>query len=74
MTFFHILSFEEQGVYDLVANLGSLAARFIFLPVEESAYFYFAQTLERRESFSRRDKVRKSINFKLNNQGFNVQM
>ncbi|OXA55379.1 Protein RFT1 [Folsomia candida] len=32
MTFFDILAFDEQGVYDLVANLGSLAARFIFLP------------------------------------------
>lgn len=60
MTFFDILAFDEQGVYDLVANLGSLAARFIFLPVEESAYFYFAQTLERRDSFSRKDKVRSS--------------
>jgi oligosaccharide translocation protein RFT1 len=61
MTFFDILAFDEQGVYDLVANLGSLAARFVFLPVEESAYFYFAQTLERRENFSRKDKVKAKL-------------
>jgi oligosaccharide translocation protein RFT1 len=57
MTFFDVLTFDEQGVYDLVSNLGSLAARFIFLPIEESAYFYFAQTLQRRCSFLSRDKV-----------------
>jgi len=57
MTFFDILTFEEQGVYDLVSNLGSLAARFVFLPIEESAYFYFAQTLQRRCYFLNRDEV-----------------
>lgn len=45
MTFLNVLTFEEQGVYDLVSNLGSLAARFVFLPVEESAYSFFAQSL-----------------------------
>ena len=49
MTFFDLLSFTEQGVYDVVANLGSLAARFIFRNVEDSAYFYFSQTVTRSD-------------------------
>ncbi|XP_042309278.1 protein RFT1 homolog isoform X2 [Sceloporus undulatus] len=36
-----------EGVYDIVNNLGSLTARFIFLPIEESFYIYFAKVLER---------------------------
>ncbi|KAI9565003.1 hypothetical protein GHT06_008745 [Daphnia sinensis] len=48
MTVFAVLSFAEQGVYDVVNNLGSMAARFIFLPIEESSYFYFAQMLNRQ--------------------------
>lgn len=48
MTFLDMLSFEEQGIYDLVSNLGSLAARFVFLPVEESAYAFFAQSLTKQ--------------------------
>nr|CAG4643890.1 EOG090X04LH [Lepidurus arcticus] len=47
MTIFGVLSFAEQGVYDVVNNLGSMAARFIFLPIEESGYFYFAQMIQR---------------------------
>ena len=47
MTIFSVLSFAEQGIYDVVNNLGSLAARFLFLPIEESSYFYFAQMLHR---------------------------
>nr|CAG4640795.1 EOG090X04LH [Eulimnadia texana] len=47
MTIFSVLSFAEQGVYDVVNNLGSMAARYIFLPIEESGYFYFAQMLQR---------------------------
>jgi oligosaccharide translocation protein RFT1 len=47
MTLFAILSFGEQGIYDVINNLGSLVARFIFQPVEESFYVYFAHTLQR---------------------------
>ncbi|XP_002730908.1 man(5)GlcNAc(2)-PP-dolichol translocation protein RFT1-like [Saccoglossus kowalevskii] len=47
MTFFGTINFSEQGVYDIISNLGSLAARFIFFPLEDSAYLFFAQTLER---------------------------
>lgn len=49
MTVFSVLTFAEQGVYDIVNNLGSMAARFIFLPIEESSYFYFAQKLSRNK-------------------------
>ncbi|KAI1294772.1 Protein RFT1 -like protein [Halotydeus destructor] len=49
MTFFNPLSFSEQGIYDLVNNLGALAARFILQPVEESAYLVFSQFLDREK-------------------------
>lgn len=42
-----ILTFSEQATYDIVNNLGSLAARFVFRPIEENSYFYFTQTLSR---------------------------
>jgi len=47
MTLFDILSFAEQGIYDVVNNLGSLAARFILRPVEDSSYQIFAQLAKR---------------------------
>ncbi|XP_064464432.1 protein RFT1 homolog [Ornithodoros turicata] len=47
MTLFNVLTFAEEGVYDAVNNLGSLAARFIFQPIEESGYLFFAQVLKR---------------------------
>lgn len=42
-----VLSFGEQATYDVVNNLGSITARFIFRPIEDSAYFYFTQTISR---------------------------
>ncbi|XP_004535099.1 protein RFT1 homolog [Ceratitis capitata] len=42
-----VLSFSEQATYDVVNNLGSLAARFIFRPIEDSSYFFFTQTIAR---------------------------
>lgn len=42
-----VLTFSEQATYDVVNNMGSLAARFIFRPIEDSSYFYFTQTLSR---------------------------
>ncbi|GFV55951.1 protein RFT1 homolog [Trichonephila clavipes] len=36
-----------EGLYDVVNNLGSLAARFILLPVEDSSYLLFTQLLTR---------------------------
>ncbi|KAK0084300.1 hypothetical protein PV325_007295 [Microctonus aethiopoides] len=64
MTILPILTFAEQGSYDIVNNLGSLAARFIFRPIEDSAYFYFTQTIERDNSLNNQnpEKVRESVN------------
>ena len=57
MTVFGVLSFAQQGVYDVINNLGSLAARFVFQPVEESFYVFFAHTLYRGEPASRQREV-----------------
>lgn len=58
MTLLNILSFAEQGVFDVVNNLGSLAARFLFRPIEESAYFYFSQLIHRDKDIIKQNKVR----------------
>lgn len=42
-----VLDFSQQATYDVVNNMGSLAARFIFRPIEDSSYFYFTQTIAR---------------------------
>ncbi|XP_076448117.1 man(5)GlcNAc(2)-PP-dolichol translocation protein RFT1-like [Babylonia areolata] len=47
MTFLNVLSFADQGVYDVINNLGSMVARFIFLPIEENGYIFFSQSLSR---------------------------
>lgn len=47
MTFLNPMTFEEQGIFDIVNNLGSLAARFIFQPIEESAYILFGKLIVR---------------------------
>ncbi|XP_077134011.1 man(5)GlcNAc(2)-PP-dolichol translocation protein RFT1 [Ranitomeya variabilis] len=56
MTFLSVLSFGDQGVYDIVNNLGSLVARFVFLPIEESFYVYFSKVLERGKSVKNQRK------------------
>eukprot|EP00041_Stephanoeca_diplocostata_P024357 m.615685 g.615685 ORF g.615685 m.615685 type:complete len:437 (+) comp22509_c0_seq6:166-1476(+) len=45
MTFLGILSFSEQGVYNIINNLGSLVPRFLFAPIEETFFTYFAGKL-----------------------------
>ena len=73
MTLLGVLSFTEQGmlnvvmtsvttfiilgVYDIVNNLGSLVARFVFLPIEESFYIFFSSTLLRGEYCSKQSQV-----------------
>ncbi|XP_045048130.2 man(5)GlcNAc(2)-PP-dolichol translocation protein RFT1 isoform X3 [Desmodus rotundus] len=49
MTFLNVLNFGDQGIYDVVNNLGSLVARLIFQPIEESFYLFFAKVLEREK-------------------------
>jgi oligosaccharide translocation protein RFT1 len=39
-----------KGVYDIITNLGSLIARIVFLPIEESFYVYFASVLIRGDT------------------------
>ncbi|XP_055327373.1 protein RFT1 homolog [Paramacrobiotus metropolitanus] len=47
MSCFQLLTFAEQGVYDVVNNLGSLVARLLFQQVEENAYVLFSKVLSR---------------------------
>lgn len=51
-----VLNFKQQAVYDVVNNMGSLAARFIFRPIEDSSYFYFTQTIARDIDLKDQDK------------------
>lgn len=60
MTFLNVLSFGDQGVYDIVNNLGSMVARFIFLPVEESFYIFFAKVLQRGRDVRSQKQVQAS--------------
>ncbi|XP_012222976.1 man(5)GlcNAc(2)-PP-dolichol translocation protein RFT1 [Linepithema humile] len=64
MTVMPVLTFTEQGIYEVVNNLGSLAARFIFRPIEESGYFYFTQIVKRDKAISDQNpmKVQESVN------------
>ncbi|GAB0088530.1 Protein RFT1 homolog [Sergentomyia squamirostris] len=55
-----VLSFSEQATYDVVNNMGSLAARFIFRPIEDSSYFYFTQTIARDVMLRDQDKEKVS--------------
>lgn len=61
MTLLNVLTFAEQGVFDIVNNLGSLAARFLFRPIEESSYFYFSQLIHRDQEISEQNKVSKNL-------------
>lgn len=54
--FFFLFCFLK-GVYDIVNNLGSLVARFIFLPIEESFYVFFAKVLERGKNVKDQKQV-----------------
>lgn len=57
-----VLTFSEQATYDVVNNLGSLAARFVFRPIEDSSYFYFTQMVSRELPLQKQDqnKIRES--------------
>ncbi len=46
-TYFSLMTLAQQGIYDAVANLGSLVARLVFSKVEESAYLYFNMSVIR---------------------------
>ena len=57
MTLFSVMSFNQQGIYDVVNNLGSLAARFLFRPIEDSLYFYFSQSIRRDVAIKDQNQV-----------------
>ncbi|CAG2178664.1 unnamed protein product, partial [Oppiella nova] len=50
MTFLRVLTFAEQGVYDVVNNIGSLPARMILQPIEESGFVLFTQKMDRQKA------------------------
>lgn len=54
ITGFSLMSLGQQGVYDVICNLGSLPARLIFSKLEESSHLYFSQTVKRGD---RRDRI-----------------
>lgn len=47
----------------MINNLGSLTARFIFLPIEESFYVYFAKVLEREKDTKLQKQVGLVLSF-----------
>lgn len=47
MTFFSVLNLAEQGIYDVINNLGSLPARLVFAQIEENAYLLFSSIVKR---------------------------
>jgi len=65
MTFFNVISLSEQGIYDVVNNLGSLAARLVFKPIEDSGYTLFSQSVSRAETLDIRKFYRVQENLML---------
>ncbi|XP_050687419.1 protein RFT1 homolog isoform X1 [Eriocheir sinensis] len=65
MNFFQLISLAQQGVYQVVNNLGSLAARLVFRSVEAAAYKFFAQMMERGKSVAEQDQkcIAESVKF-----------
>lgn len=45
-----VQSAYDQGVYGLVVNLGSIAARLLLQPFEEAAFMSFSQTSGRADN------------------------
>ena len=46
-TWFSLMTLAQQGVYDVISNLGAIPARLFFAKLEESAHLYFSQTVAR---------------------------
>jgi oligosaccharide translocation protein RFT1 len=47
MTIKYLLTMAEQGVFDIVSNLGLIPVRILLLPIEDGAYSYFTKILQR---------------------------
>lgn len=50
MTFFNAITFAEQGIYDVINNIGSLPARLVFQQIEESGFLLFSKKIDREKS------------------------
>lgn len=62
MTMFSVIGFAEQGIYDVINNLGSLPARLIFQQIEENAYLLFSSLINRNFDINRqKSKILKSL-------------
>ena len=57
MTFLNVLSLGDQGIYYIISSLGSMVAYFIFVPIEESFYIFFAKVLERGSDVKNQKQV-----------------
>ena len=58
ITAFSLLSFSQSGIYEIINNLGSLIARFVFLPIEDASYVYFTNSLERGIVYSEQQQIK----------------
>jgi oligosaccharide translocation protein RFT1 len=64
---FNLLSFSESGVYDIINNLGSLIARFLFLPIEDASYILFKNSFKRGLTYHDQFKETADKQIELNN-------
>lgn len=62
---FNLLSFTDQGIYDMINNIGSIPTRLLFLPMEESCHFVFNQCLDRNVPPNLQDPVRLDSVFRI---------
>ena len=56
ITWFNLMSLSQQGVFDVIGNLGSIPARLFFSKIEESAHLYFSQTTRRGQPWTLSEK------------------
>lgn len=63
MSLFNLVSYKDQGIYDVINNLGSLLPRLVFSTLEESAYTYFQQTLTRTRTDQEQTVTLNALNF-----------
>lgn len=64
ITLFNLLTISESGVYDIINNLGSLIARFIFLPIEDQSYIYFTNSFKRGYTYKKQEEEASETNAK----------
>ena len=61
MTAMNIISFREQGVYEIVNNLGSLAPRLIFMRIEHGCQFLFSNIVQEIADLDKGEKEKKKV-------------